>query len=63
MTQLQAYKIDSLEEMDRFSEKFNLEPTRNRNYEQANHKHWNGNCGKKSPQNKNPGPNHSTGEF
>ena len=34
--------MDSLEEMDRFLEKFNLpktEPRRNRNYEQPNYKH------------------------
>ena len=35
-------KMDSLGEMDRFLEKFNLpktEPRRNRNYEQPNYKH------------------------
>ena len=40
--QLYGNKIDHLEEMDRFLEKFNLprtEPGRNRNYEQSNHKH------------------------
>ena len=40
--QLYHNKMDNLEEMDRFLEKFNLprtEPGRNRNYEQSNHKH------------------------
>ena len=41
--QLHGDKIDNLEEMDRFLEKFNL-PRLNqeeRNYEQPKHKHWN----------------------
>ena len=39
--QLYGNKMDNLEEMDRFLEKFNskTEPGRNRNYEQPNHKH------------------------
>ena len=40
--QLYHNKMDNLEEMDRFLDKFNLprtEPGRNRNYEQSNHKH------------------------
>ena len=39
--QLYGYKIDNLEEMDRFLEKFSskTEPGRNRNYEQPNHQH------------------------
>ena len=40
--QLNGNKMDNLEEMDRFLEKFNLpktEPRRNRNYEQPNYKH------------------------
>ena len=37
--QLYGNKVDKLEEMDRFLEKFNLEPERNRNYEQPNYKH------------------------
>ena len=37
--QLYGNKVDKLEEMDRFLEKFNLEPGRNRNYEQPNNKH------------------------
>ena len=37
--QLYVNKMDNLEEMDRFLEKFNLEPERNRNYEQPNYKH------------------------
>ena len=40
--QLYGNKIDNLEEMDRFSEKFNLTKTetgRTRNYEQPNYKH------------------------
>ena len=39
--QLYGYKIDNLEEMDRFLEKFSskTEPGRNRNYEQPNHRH------------------------
>ena len=41
--QLYGNKMDNLEEMDRFLEKFNL-PRLNqeeRNYEQPKHKHWN----------------------
>ena len=39
--QLYGNKMDNLEEMDRFLQKFNLlsEPERNRNYEQPNYKH------------------------
>ena len=39
--QLYANKMDNLEEMDRFLEKFNLlrQPKGNRNYEQDNYKH------------------------
>ena len=39
--QLYGNKIDNLEDMDRFLEKFNLqtEPGRNRNYEELNYKH------------------------
>ena len=39
--QLYANKMDNLEEMDRFLEKFNLlrQPKGSRNYEQANCKH------------------------
>ena len=39
--QLYANKMDNLEEMDRFLEKFNLprQPKGNRNYEQGNYKH------------------------
>ena len=39
--QLYGNKMDNLEEMDRFLEKFNLptEPGRNRNYEQPNYNH------------------------
>ena len=39
--QLYSNKMDNLEEMDRFLQKFNLlsEPERNRNYEQPNYKH------------------------
>ena len=39
--QLYGNKMNNLEEMDRFLEKFNLptEPGRNRNYEQPNYKH------------------------
>ena len=39
---LYGNKMDNLEEMDRFLEKFNsskTEPERNRNYEQPNYKH------------------------
>ena len=41
--QLCGNKIDNLEEMNRFLEKFNLprQPRRNRNYEQPNYKHRN----------------------
>ena len=44
--QLYANKMDKLEEMDRFLEKFNLprQPKRYRNYEQADYKHWNWSC-------------------
>ena len=39
--QLYGNKMDNLEEMDRFLEKFNLptEPGRNRNYEQPNYEY------------------------
>ena len=37
--QLNANKMDNVEEMDKFLEKFNLEPGRNRNNEQSNYKH------------------------
>ena len=40
--QLYGNKMDNLEEMDRFLEKFNIPKTetgRNRNYEQPNYKH------------------------
>ena len=47
--QLYGNKVDKLEEMDRFLEKFNLEPGRNRNYEQPNNKHWYWSCDQKSP--------------
>ena len=41
--QLYANKIDNLEEMDKFLEKYNFptEPGRNRKYSQAHHKHRN----------------------
>ena len=40
--------------MDRFLEKFNLEPGRNRNYEQPNNKHWYWSCDQKSPKKQKP---------
>ena len=59
--QLYSNKMDNLEEMDRFLEKFNL-PRLNkedRNYEQPNYKRWNWSCDQKSP----PKQNGFTGEF
>ena len=60
--QLYSNKMDNLEEMDRFLEKFNL-PRLNQeereNYEQPNYKHWNWSCDQKSP----PKQNGFTGEF
>ena len=61
--QLYGNKMDNLEEMDRFLEKFNL-PRLNkedRNYEQPNYKHWN--QWSKIPKNENAGPHGFTGEF
>ena len=41
--QLHVNKMDNLEEMDKFLEKYNFptEPGRNRKYSQAHHKHRN----------------------
>ena len=46
--------MDNLEGLDRFLESsiYKTEPGRNRNYEQANYKHWNWSCDKKTPPNK-----------
>ena len=57
--------MDNLEEIDIFLGKFNFptEPGKNRDYEQANYKHWNSNCDQKSPQNKSPGPDNVIVEF
>ena len=50
--QLYDNKMDNLEVMDRFSEKFNLLRVNQEEmeyYEQLNNKHWNWSCDKKSP--------------
>ena len=60
--------MKNLKEMCRFLEKFNLprlNQGRNRNYEQANYKHWNQNHDKKKkiPKTESPGQDGFTGEF
>ena len=54
--QLYSSKMGSLEEMDRFLEKFNLLRLNqeDRNYEQPKYKQWNWNCDKKSPKTQKP---------
>ena len=54
--QLCGNKMDSLEEMDRFLEKFNLLRLNqeDRNYEQRNYKHWNWSWDQKSPKKQKP---------
>ena len=57
--QLYDNKMDNLEEIVRFLEKFNLlrlnlEEIGIRN--KPSYKHWNWSCDKKSPKNKSPGP-------
>ena len=54
--------MDSLQEMNRFLEKFNL-PRLNQEEIEIMNKHWNQNCDKNLPKTKSPGPNGFTGEF
>ena len=65
--QLYTNKMDGLEGMDKFSEKYNLptEPGRNRKYEQINNKHeiWNCNKKKNLPTKAHDQINGFTGEF
>ena len=45
--QIYANKMDNLEEMDKFLERYTLarlNPEKNRKHEQTNHKYWNKNC-------------------
>ena len=56
----------NLEEMDRFSENFNLPRLNQEEIEITNnpiYKNWNWSCDKKFPKNKSPGPDGFTGEF